>query len=414
MLKLLLAYIRSPQGSIALIFGLSAPALLAAAAVVMDYLLMVSIRSDLQAAADVAAIGSARELSLGGTTTARLEALTLALAQQNLPSASLSGFRIETRVERSAGTVDVMIERTWHPLFLHIFDSTITPIRVAARARALGSERLCVIGLSDQNATAIHLMQDARLTANGCSVYSNAAGTQGLRVDDNARLTAKLICVVGGYRTRGMGTMVPAATTDCPPLPDPLAGRQPPPAGPCDYVDLIIKDKALTLDPGVYCGGLQIIGKARVMLSEGEYIIADGSLRVQGTASLIGRFVGFYLKGAASLIDFDGDTTIDLSAPRAGPMAGLLFFEDRSAPPLRSHHIGSNNARTLLGTIYLPRGQLRIDARAPVADSSAYTALVVRNLELDAGPNLVLNSNYEATAVPVPQGLEAGRVVLEQ
>jgi hypothetical protein len=71
----------------------------------------------------------------------------------------------------------------------------------------------------------------------------------------------------------------------------------------------------------------------------------------------------------------------------------------------REHKILSDNARTLLGTIYMPQGRLIIDASKPIADKSAYTVLVVRQIDLHAGPNLFLNSDYSATDVPVPKGV---------
>jgi hypothetical protein len=69
-----------------------------------------------------------------------------------------------------------------------------------------------------------------------------------------------------------------------------------------------------------------------------------------------------------------------------------LIFDDRSA-------------RNLLGTIYMPQGEIIIDATKPIADKSAYTVLVVRQLHLYSGPNLILNSDYSATDVPVPMGV---------
>jgi hypothetical protein len=48
-----------------------------------------------------------------------------------------------------------------------------------------------------------------------------------------------------------------------------------------------------------------------------------------------------------------------------------------------------------------------------VASDSAYTAIVSYRLELTQGPTLVLNSDYGATGVPVPDGIRAtGQVVL--
>ena len=67
--------------------------------------------------------------------------------------------------------------------------------------------------------------------------------------------------------------------------------------------------------------------------------------------------------------------------------------------------ITSNKARKLLGTIYLPNGNLIVDANNKVADASAYTAIVVRRLRLSKGPNLVLNTDYDRTLVPVPSGV---------
>lgn len=72
-------------------------------------------------------------------------------------------------------------------------------------------------------------------------------------------------------------------------------------------------------------------------------------------------------------------------------------------------------ARNLLGTIYLPVSVLNIDSSALVADQSAYTAIVTKSLQLQSGPDLVLNTNYDLTDVPVPKGIKGSvRVVLTE
>ena len=135
-------------------------------------------------------------------------------------------------------------------------------------------------------------------------------------------------------------------------------------------------------------------------------------MRVEETASLSGVNVGFYLTGSAAIFTFAPNTTIDLTAPKDGDMAGLLFMEASGISGNRLHRIESNDARQLLGTIYLPSSILQVDADAPVADQSAYTAIVVKRLWLQDGPTLVLNSDYSATDVPVPNAIAGGRVVL--
>jgi hypothetical protein len=181
-----------------------------------------------------------------------------------------------------------------------------------------------------------------------------------------------------------------------------------------------------TLQPGVYCGGLKLTNGAEGILSSGIFIIKDGPLIVDGGASISGTGVGIYLKGIGANLMFDADTTVNLSAPKDGPLAGILIFDDpsgASAPAKapksgrgasgranktgapRQHQILSDNARNLLGTIYMPQGEIIIDATQPIADKSAYTVLVVNQLHLYSGPNLVLNSDYSASDVPVPPGV---------
>ena len=192
------------------------------------------------------------------------------------------------------------------------------------------------------------------------------------------------------------------------------------------------------LSPGTYCKGLTISGTAQANLAPGIYVFNDGPLIVKDQASLVGENVGFFFTGNEGGSRFDPDTTIKLTAPKDGVMAGLLFFEDRSvsasvvapppgpkgAPPLppygsgpmRQYRITSNNAPTLLGTIYLPAGRLIIDSARAVASASAYTVVVTRQLDLNSGPNLTLNTDYGGTDIPVPDGVgpRTGPIVLSQ
>jgi hypothetical protein len=173
--------------------------------------------------------------------------------------------------------------------------------------------------------------------------------------------------------------------------------------GGCDYTKTEIK-VSRRLAPGVYCSGLKVTNKAVVTLAPGNYVIQGGKLLVDHGGTLEGRDVSFYLAGKESSFEFAYDSSISLEAPRDGEMAGILIFDDR-AGKYDKHKIFSNYARNLLGTIYLPNGALYIDAQRPIADQSAYTVIVARTIELYDGPNLVLNSDYGSTTVPVPKGV---------
>ena len=94
-------------------------------------------------------------------------------------------------------------------------------------------------------------------------------------------------------------------------------------------------------------------------------------------------------------------------------MAGVLVWQDPAGRTMKVFEVASNNVKNLVGTIYLPKGKFLGRANAPVAQSSAYTAIVAERIELLSGVNLVLNTNYGDTPVPVPAGLAgAGKQVM--
>ena len=53
----------------------------------------------------------------------------------------------------------------------------------------------------------------------------------------------------------------------------------------------------------------------------------------------------------------------------------------------------------------MPRGELVVQTSKAVADESAYTAIVARKLTLKGDPTLVLNTDYQLTDVPAPDGV---------
>ena len=397
------------QGSVAIGFGVFGVVLITSGGMAMDYVMGSQHRSNLQSAADSAAVATAHEIPLATSTPSQIEALAVSYAMANFGS--------DNTVTVTATMLDkvgvrVNIEKRWEPVFSHLVFDSVTPIVVTATAEIYGGGAICMIGLATSKKDAIHLKKNARLDASGCGVYANSSDRQSIKLDDNSEILAGLTCSVGGIDGLSKASIEPKPETDCPPIQDPLANRQPPPVGLCDHKKLEIRDETRTLSPGTYCDGLKIKGKAIVTLLPGIYVIKGGKLEVTDDASIEGEAVGFYLAGNKAKLTFKKRTTISLSAPTDGVMAGLLIFEDRGASKIEKHEITSDNARLLLGTIYLPNGTLKIDAEGPVADKSAYTAIIARAIELDEGPTLYLNSDYESTAVPLPDGLLGGRTRL--
>jgi Flp pilus assembly protein TadG len=420
-------WLRDSSGSVAMTFGLVTPILLMVVAAAVDYSMFVSERARLQNQVDAAAIFSARELQMAKADEQKIAAVARNFLKAAEPDAS-----VQAGVDVKEATVTVTAQKKYDPKMGVLFWGNPPDLKARATAKLNGMAPLCLLALDRQAAGTVHLEQAAAMTATGCMVYSNSKSSSGLQAKDAATLKAGIVCTAGGKARTGGATVTPEPVTDCPQMEDPLRARTPPTVGACRFDEMVVDGGIQSLEPGVYCKGLKITNGAQVVLAKGTYIIKDGPLIVDKGADLRGDNISIYLTGRASNLTFAADSTINLSASKDGPLAGLLIFDDPSGAPAlaippfplpipllgdllgallppvgppREHKILSDNARTLLGTIYMPKGRLIIDASKPIADKSAYTVLVVQRIDLHAGPNLVLNSDYSATDVPVPKGV---------
>ena len=408
---------RDRRGGVVLVLALLLPVLLAATDAAIEYGHLVLVRARVQKAADAGALAGGREMMLANNTddtvTSAARGVVLAtLATEG--AAAVDATRVRATIGANRRTVTVEVTRAVGTLMGRVLSLPTGTVGGTASATVFGEMRLCLLTL-DPAGTALRLDMLAQVTASNCAVYANSADKAGITVQSLARISAQLVCSVGGYAGL-LSVVTPLPSTGCPAIADPLAKRAAPSAGGCDYTDLTISGSTRTLSPGVYCGGLKVTKGAAVTLQAGTYVIDGGPLTVDGDASFQGDNVGLYFRGDKATLDFRKDSTISLSAPKVGDMAGLLMFEDRGAPKLRQFRIQSNNARRLLGTIYLSQGYLQVDADKPVGDLSAYTVIVVRQMRLEAGPNLVMNASYGTTDVPVPDGVgpRGGTIALTQ
>ncbi len=418
MIARLKALARQTAGSVAMIFGIIAPLLVGVAGVAVDYARYNTTVANLQGLADGAAVAAVRSMAVANMSSdsakAAVESYVKQKAEEIAWQKGQDGISVQTTISMSGDEVKVVLSQDWSPMLAHVLLGDVkTPAVVTTAAKLVGGTKICVLALDPGASAALTLTGDAVLEANDCGAYSNSVSTTGLSSYKNSLLMASAICTSGGY-AGGSSNINPAPVSDCPVMADPLAGRPAPVAGACDYTNLSVNSEVRTLHPGVYCGGLLISGTSNVTFNEGTYIIKDGSFQVTHTATVTGSNVGFFLTGSGARFLFAGGSTVSLSAPTSGEMAGLLFYEDRSNPAGQKHEIVSENARELVGTIYLPKGNFAVSSKKPVADQSAYTAIIANTIQLNKYPRLVLNSNYHLTDVPVPAGLGAtgGSVIL--
>ena len=398
----------------------------------LDLMSVSNQKAALQDLADNAALAAVQEMAITAQDAARVEAVALSFTDHS----DLLIATVDTKVDLEQREVTVSLKanpRTNFPEML----SSMESLSASATARLSGrGGNICMIGLSPEAMSTLRLKSRARITAETCAIYSNSTSSSSMWVASTAAVKADLICVAGGYQGGAIASdkldeLNNTMLEDCTPVTDPLSMRMKPAIGACDYVNTVIS-KSAALKPGVYCGGL-IVDGGKATLEPGEYIVTGGPLHIGRNGTLEGENVGFYLSGPEAKLEFDYDSNIALSAPKDGILTGLLMFSspyETTTPTSHSkrpshqkrdrkrdrsrmtdgvqkadHYIRSDNARRLVGTIYLPNGKLLIDGRKPIADRSEYTVIIADTFELQDGPNLVLRTDYHLSDIPVPAGV---------
>ncbi|MGF1543755.1 MAG: TadE/TadG family type IV pilus assembly protein [Parvularculaceae bacterium] len=403
-------FARRDHGNVALLFAVLAPLLIGVAGAAIDYGRYATFRISLQDAADAAAILGARQMSLSSAASVA-ENVASAAALERAADAGAQGATAVPAAHVAARSMTVRIAFEWTPTMLTTLYRNPLKVEASATAQLVSSGNICVLGLAPGPGEAVSSAGASRITGNGCGVFANATTANALAAAGSALITADIICSSGGY-AGSPGNFSRTPLENCPQTPDPLLGRAEPTPGACDtgLTSNFGGSTSATATPGVYCAGLKVAESATVDFAPGEYFIVDSALTIQGGATVTGVDVSFFFAGDAASAAISGTANVSLSARETGPLAGMLFWRSASAVGQDVFSVSSPNVTKLVGTIYAPAGVFEADipGGGAVAASSAYTAIVAGTIRTLGGANLVLNSDYASTAVPVPAGLSNG------
>ncbi len=446
------ALARNRRGGVALTFALASPVLFGLVGGGIDYARLVARRSQLQNAVDAGALAGGNALKLASSNAASVRGVTEQIIVTNAPTPPNNPLAITVTVADDKTSVFARAEDHVSLTFGRFIGLSNQTVAAQAKVTIVGKMRLCMLTLDP---SARRLQPSEECAGHGHQLLA----LLGFREPDGHGRRRQFHGagrhdLLGRRLCRPARELLAAAA-------DRLPVHRRSAEGPAGALGRILPEQPRRqradaagrraahhhehdLEPGTYCGGVYVMGNAQVTLKPGIYVFMNGPCSSPTPPPSAGRMSGSTSRAATGLL-FNKGTTISLTAPTSGVMAGLLMMEDRNAgsildpasllnamrpsdtvsltpaamgatQPMRIYRIISDNARTMLGTIYLPAGRVVIDASRPVADQSAYTVVVARQVNLYEGPNLYLNANYEGTSVPVPKGVGPlnGRVVLSQ
>ena len=309
------------------------------------------------------------------------------------------------------GYVEVSVTQPQPTFFMRVLPGHDTvAVRSWAVASALAPGSFCIIAMDPTDPGSFSVNGGVTIGST-CGIYVNSSHlTSALTKSGvNGTIKASYIGIVGGCSVSGGICAPPEVVSDLSsgqkpvtgiaPIKDPLANVPPPTYNPaCDYTNYSTNGSA-ALSPGTYCGGITIHGTGTVTFASGTYALLGGGFTVTGSPILTGTGVTFYNTYNGSHpyggITMAGLPKVTLSAPTTGPLAGMLFFQDRSVPvgsPV-SNFKGSS-AQGYTGSIYFPTTEITFEGTPALAS----TATILLGYQLHfKGNTSIENYTYLST-----------------
>jgi hypothetical protein len=149
-----------------------------------------------------------------------------------------------------------------------------------------------------------------------------------------------------------------------------------------------------TLQPGTYCGGIKVGTVIDVTFAPGMYFLMGGGMDIGSAAHIHGTEVTFVnmnapeVDGGAHKFGIfnlqNNSTVVDFTAMTTGPLAGILFYQDRAAG--LSGHTYVNMVKSGVGTnfsgsFYLPTQRLTVESGGGITINGGIVAqqILVQN-----------------------------------
>jgi phosphodiesterase/alkaline phosphatase D-like protein len=212
------------------------------------------------------------------------------------------------------------------------------------------------------------------VTGNG-GIVVDSGSSQASIVSGKGAVSATEIDTTGAV-ANGKGTFTGTIDSQEEPVADPLANLSAPPIpSTVQSTSTLFISSSETLQPGLYIGGINISGQAKVTLAPGLYYLEGGGFTVSGQASVTDNGQGVIIYNAPVLptdgINFSTKGSVDLSGMTAAQLASLglsdqhyvglaIFQESSSAAPILLS--GSGDVK-ITGTIYAASASVSVTGK---------------------------------------------------
>jgi hypothetical protein len=304
------------------------------------------------------------------------------------------------------GAIEVVIARTEARLFSALWSKQ--PVTISARSVAVATGGSgCTLALDPSASGAMTAQGSVSVGLNGCSLFINSNNPTALVVGGSATISTVSVGVVGGVSGADAITTTRGIRTSQSPLSDPYANTSFDAYSGCSAHNFTAKS-TVTIGPGVYCGGISLNAGANVTLSTGVYYLDQGSLTVNGSATLTGSGVTLVFTSSSghnyASARISGNAIINLTAPTTGPTAGIVLFGDRAMTAGTTFRLEGGATQAFGGVIYLPNAALTY---AGGSDANTTCTQIIADTITFVGNSSLANNCSSYSTKPIGSALAA-------
>ena len=395
---LLIRFLVNREASVAPMLALAALPLFASVGASVDFGRAASARAGMQAALDATALLMAKDAKVADATQLTTNATNYFNA--NFQSSEVGNVQttVSTASTSSGYSVSMAATGIVTTRFMGMMGFSTLSVSVHSNALSTMDGLGCVLSLNGHASGAATGQGSTNVVLNGCSLYDNSDSSTALTVGGSAQITAYSVGVVGNLTGRSNITTTQGIMTGMGVIPDPYINSSFPAFSGCTQQNFSAHD-AITIDPGVYCGGMKLNAGANVTLNAGIYYLDGGDLTMNGGATMTGTGVTLVFtsqnKSGYATASINGNATVNLTPPKTGSTAGIVVFGDRRMPVGTAFSFNGGATQYLGGAIYLPTAAVSYSGGANTGTSC--TQLIGNTVNFTGNSAFALNCNNYGT-----------------
>ena len=391
-------------GNVAIIFALALVPVMGLVGAAVDYSHGNSVKTAMQAATDATALRMAKNAA--SLTSAQLSQQATDSFNALFTRAETQGVQVNAQFNAQKKSTTIAVTGSIKTDFMGVMGFSNLSIGARAVAIPIGDGTACVLALNKTASGTATAQGVTNVNLVGCSLYDNSSSPSALTVGGSAKLSALSVGVVGGVSGGGTISATKGVSTGLWPISDPYEKLAVPAFSGCDERNFTAKD-TVTINPGVYCGGMKLNAHADVTMNPGVYYIDRGDFSVNGTAKVTGTGVTIIFTSSTGsnwpTASINGGATINLTPPTTGDLAGVVMFGDRQMPVGTAINLDGGSSQYFGGAMYFPTGAVTFAGGA--GTSASCTKLIADTITFTGNSDFAIDCKDYATKAFGPTGV---------